>query len=184
MNTKLTSLCSSLLLAAAVCLTAAEPEKPAAASAEKAKAGSPEFERMKSLVGTWTGKPDMGNGPVEMTMTYRLIAGGSVLEERIAPGTPFEMVSMYYDKAGKLAMTHYCILGNRPEMALKSSDAKSISFKLDAACCAFDTKKESHMCGVTIKFVDADTFSSSCEAVMEGKAAPSHETEFKRVKGK
>jgi hypothetical protein len=182
MNTKLTSLCLTLLLSAAPCLHAADPEKPAAAAIPAPKAGSNDFERMKSLVGTWKGKADMGSGPVEMTITYRLIAGGSVIEERIAPGTPMEMVSMYYDKAGKLAMTHYCILGNRPEMALKSSDAKSVTFELDAACCAFDTKKEAHMCGVTIKFDGPDTFTSSCKAVMDGKPAPSHETVFKRVK--
>jgi hypothetical protein len=182
MNTKLTSLCLTLLLSASPWLHAAEPEKPAAAAIPAPKAGSKEFERMKSLTGTWKGKADMGSGPVEMTITYRLIAGGSVLEERIAPGTPMEMVSMYYDKAGKLAMTHYCILGNRPEMALKSSDAKSVTFELDAACCAFDTKKEAHMCGVTIKFDGPDTFTSSCKAVMDGKPAPSHETVFKRVK--
>lgn len=178
----ITSLCATLLLSAAPCLHAADSDKPAAAATAAPKAGSAEFERMKSLIGTWKGKADMGSGPVEMTITYRLIAGGSVLEERIAPGTPMEMVSMYYDKAGKLAMTHYCILGNRPEMALKSSDAKSVTFELDAACCAFDTKKESHMCGVTIKFDGPDTFTSSCKAVMDGKPAPSHETVFKRVK--
>src|SRR4051794_11880462 len=125
MNIKITSLCTALLLAAFAGLNADEPTK---------KAGSPEFERMKTLVGTWTGKTDMGQGPVDMTIQYRLIAGGSVLEERFSPGTPHEMVSMYYDKAGKLAMTHYCILGNRPEMALKASDKKSITFDLDASC--------------------------------------------------
>jgi hypothetical protein len=174
MKTKITSLCATLLLTAASCLMAQEPEK--------AKAGSPEFERMKALVGTWSGKSDMGQGPVDMTIQYRLIAGGSVLEERIAPGTPMEMVSMYYDKAGKLAMTHYCILGNRPEMALKSSDAKSITFDLDAACCAFDTKKESHMRGVTIRFDDANTITTGCKAVISGKEE-GHETVLKRVKG-
>jgi hypothetical protein len=174
MNTKATTLCAALLLAAAASLAAAEPEK--------AKAGSPEFERMKSLVGTWTGKCDMGQGPVDITIEYRLIAAGSVLEERIAPGTPMEMVSMYYDKAGKLAMTHYCMLGNRPEMALKSSDAKSITFDLDAACCAFDTKKEAHMCGVTIRFDDANTITTSCKSMTDGKPDPEHAMVLKRLK--
>lgn len=176
MNTKLNTLCATLLLAAFGSLLADEAPKP--------KAGSPEFERMKTLVGTWQGKADMGQGPVDMTIEYRLTAAGSVLEERIAPGTPHEMVSMYFDKAGKLAMTHYCILGNRPEMALKASDAKSITFDLDASCCTID-KKESHMRGVTLTFEDADTITSKCKAIIDGKEAPENPpTTFKRVKSK
>ncbi|HEX2751470.1 MAG TPA: hypothetical protein VHM91_25900, partial [Verrucomicrobiales bacterium] len=167
-----------LLLASFACLTAGEPEKP------QAKAPSAEFERMKSLVGSWTGKTDMGQGPVEISIQYRLIAAGSVLEERCMAGTPNEMVTMYYDKGGKLAMTHYCMLGNRPEMALKSSDAKSITFDLDASCCSFDATKESHMHGTTIRFDGPDTITASCKAMIEGKAAPEHETVLKRVKAK
>jgi hypothetical protein len=174
MNTKITSICATLLLAASGWLNAGEPEKP--------KAGSPEFARMKTLVGTWTGKTDMGQGPVEMTIQYRLIAAGSVLEERIAPGTPMEMVTMYYDKAGKLAMTHYCMLGNQPVMALKASDAKSLTFDLDASCCTIDAKKESHMHGVTIQFDDADTITTRCKALVDGKEMAEHPTTFKRVK--
>jgi len=51
-------------------LTAAEPSK--------AKSGSPAFERMKTLIGSWVGKTDIGQGPVEITVRYRLVAGGSV----------------------------------------------------------------------------------------------------------
>src|SRR5262245_49247510 len=99
MKTKLTSVCTILLVAAS--LSANEPPKQ--------KPGSPEFERMKTLVGTWKGKTDMGQGPIDLTVHYRLLAGGSVLEERVFSGTPNEMVSMYYDQNGKLAMTHYCV---------------------------------------------------------------------------
>lgn len=171
MKLTLTSLFATILMAA--WLHAGEPTKAAP---------SAEFERLKALVGTWTGKSDMGKGPEDLTIQYRLIAGGSVIEERIAPGTPMEMVTMYYDKAGKVAMTHYCVLGNRPEMALKSSDAKSLTFDLDAACCTFDPKKESHMRGVTITFEGADTFTSACTGVMDGKETTHPPTTFKRVK--
>jgi hypothetical protein len=178
MKTKFTTLCAMMILTAPCWVNAAEPEKPAA------KTPTAEFERMKSLVGSWTGKTDMGKGPEEITIQYRLIAAGSVLEERCMVGTPNEMVTMYYDKGGKLAATHYCMLGNRPEMALKSSDAKSITFDLDASCCAFDTKKESHMAGMTIRFDGSDTITTSCKAIMDGKAMPEHATVLKRVKGK
>jgi hypothetical protein len=136
MKTKIASICATLLLAASVGICAEEPSK--------AKPSSPELERMKSLVGTWAGKTDMGQGPIEMTVQYRLLAGGSVLEERVFAGTPNEMVTMYYDQNGKLAMTHYCMFGNRPAMLLKSSDAKSITMDFDATC-GINPAKESHI---------------------------------------
>src|SRR5436305_12848387 len=63
--------------------------------------GSAEFERMKALVGTWKGTHDMGQGPMELTVEYRLVPGGSTLEERFFAGTPMEMVTMYHDRQGK-----------------------------------------------------------------------------------
>ena len=174
MKTKITSYCATLLLATAVWLHAGEPGQP--------KTGSPEFERLKSLIGTWTGKTDMGQGPIDMTVQYRLLAAGSVLEERVFPGTPNEMVTMFYDKDGKLALTHYCMLGNRPAMSLKSSDANSLTFDFDGSCCTIDAKKESHMHAMTIRFDDANTVTSSCKAIMDGKEMPDHPVTMKRVK--
>ena len=148
---------------------------------EKAKAGSPEFEKLKTLVGTWKGQADMGQGPVEMTVHYRLLAGGSVLEERVFSGTPNEMVTMYYEKGGKLALTHYCMFGNRPAMVLKSADAKSIAFDFDKSC-GINTETESHMHALKIHFDDADTITTSCKAIVEGKEMEEHPTTLKRVK--
>src|SRR6266850_4824690 len=161
MKLKITSVCAVLLLAAAA-LQADEP---------KSKQSSPEFDKLKTLVGTWKGKTDMGQGPIEMTVQYRLLAGGSVLEERVFSGTPNEMVTMYYDQNGKLAMTHYCMFGNRPGMLLKSSDAKTIKLDFDATC-GIDVKKESHMHAFTITFDDADTITTNCKAILDGKETP------------
>lgn len=176
MKTNITALCTSLLLASSVWLTAAEATKT-----EAPKPASPEFERMKSLVGSWTGKTDMGQGPIDITLQYRLLAGGTVLEERCFAGTPNEMVTMYYDQGGKLAATHYCVLGNRPAMKLKASDAKSITFEFDATC-GINPKKESHMHALSLTFDDADTVTSSCTAIMDGKELPKNPTTLKRVK--
>jgi hypothetical protein len=173
MKNRLTLIGAVLLMAAVLCTRAGDTPK--------AKTGSPEFEHMKSLVGTWTGTVDMGNGPVEMTATYTLIAGGSVLEERVFPGTPHEMCTMYYDRDGKLAATHYCVLGNRPQFVVKSSDANSITFDFDKAC-GIDVKKESHMHSVKIVFNDANTITTSCTSYKDGKVVPPHETILKRVK--
>ena len=122
--------------------------------------GSPEFERMKSLVGSWKGKMTMPNeGKIDITVSYRVLAGGSAIEERTFAGTPKEMVTMYYDQGGKLALTHYCSLGNRPTMAMKSSDKKSITFDFDEVC-GIDPKKESHMHALKIVFNNKNTITT------------------------
>jgi hypothetical protein len=162
-----------LAVAGAIGLTAAPADKP--------HQGSAEFERMKSLVGTWKGKADMGEGPAEMTVEYRLVSGGSVVEERIFAGTPKEMVTMYYDKNGKLALTHYCMLGNRPGMLFERADAKTIRFNFDATCGVND-KSEMHMHSLAITFDNADTITQSWKLFEDGKAKDEHPFTLKRVK--
>lgn len=169
----MTSFCATILLASSLWLNAEEPSK--------LKPASPEFERMKTLVGAWTGKADMGQGPIDMTVQYRLLAGGSVLEERVFAGTPNEMVTMYYDQDGKLALTHYCLFGNRPAMLLKSSDSKTLKFDFDKSC-GINTAKESHMHALTLRFDDANTITTRCQAIIDGKEMAEHPTTLKRVK--
>ena len=171
MKTKL--VCTTLLLAATVALQAGEPPK--------SKPASSEFERMKTLVGTWKGTVDMGQGPVEMVSQYKLLAGGTVLEEKCFVGTPNEMTTMFYDEDGKLALTHYCMFGNRPSMLFKSADAKTIRFDFDKAC-GINPKKESHMHALSITFDDVDTITASCKAIMDGKEMEEKPTTLKRVK--
>jgi hypothetical protein len=92
------------------------------------------------------------------------------------------MVTMYYDKDGKLALTHYCVMGNRPAMSLKSSDAKSITFDFDSACCSIDPAKDSHMHGMTLRYDNADTITTGCKALIDGKEVPDHLVTLTRVK--
>jgi hypothetical protein len=174
MKTNITSIfVTAVLLAGAVNLVAGDTPAP--------NQPSPEFERMKSLIGTWTGKADIGQGPIEMTVQYRLIAGGTVLEEKVFPGTPNEMVTMYFDKGGKLALTHYCIMGNQPGMVLKSADSKTLHFDFDKSC-GINPTKESHMHAMNLTFKDTDTIVTSCKAIMNGQEVPEHETTLKRVR--
>jgi hypothetical protein len=173
MKRNIASVCAIMLLAGASWLTASESGTQ--------KACSPEFERLKTLVGTWKGKTDMGQGPIDMTVQYRLLAGGSVLEERVFAGTPNEMITMYYDKGGKLALTHYCMMGNRPGMLLKTSTDKTLKFDFDETC-GIDASKESHMHALTLTFDDENTITTSCKAIIEGKEMAEHPTTLKRSK--
>jgi hypothetical protein len=166
-------ICATLLLAGIASVNADELVQK--------KQASPEFEKLKTLVGTWTGKADIGQGPIDMTVQYRLLAGGTVLEERVFVGTPHEMLTMYYDKGGKLALTHYCIMGNRPGMLLQSSTDKMLKFDFDQTC-GIDAAKESHMHALSISFDDADTITTSCRAMIDGKEVAEHPATLKRVK--
>ncbi|MDB6022773.1 MAG: hypothetical protein JWQ04_2630 [Pedosphaera sp.] len=155
--------------------------RPASAQTPPTHPASPEFERMKTLVGTWKGTADMGQGPKEMTIEYRLISGGTALEERIFAGTPMEMVTMYHDQKGTLRLTHYCMLGNSPGMVLKSSDPKTLKFDFDPKC-GVSAKSEMHMHSMALTFVDADTITQNWELFDAGKAKDSHPFTLKRVK--
>ena len=78
-------------------------DKPAAGAEMPPYQGSAAFEKMKTLTGKWSAEsPTMG----KMKTEFRVIAGGSVVEERFAGGTPMEMLSTYHDVDGKLMMTH------------------------------------------------------------------------------
>lgn len=153
----------------------------AAEGPQQPKKGSPEFERMKTLVGDWKGKMDMGQGPIDFTLSFRLLAGGSAVEERSFAGTPKEMVTMYYDQGGKLALTHYCSLGNRPTMAMSASDKKSIEFDFDESC-GIDPTKESHMHALKIVFNNKNSITTHWKAIFGGKAMDTPPTNLKRVK--
>jgi hypothetical protein len=173
MKNQITSFCATLLLAGSIWLNASEPEN--------AKKHWTEFDRLKTLVGTWKGKTDIGQGPIDMTVQYRLLAGGSVLEERVFAGTPNEMITMFFEKNGKLALTHYCMLGNRPGMLLKSADARTLRFEFDKTC-GVDPLTETHMNALTLTFDDTDTITASCKALVNGKPMDEHPTTLKRVK--
>jgi hypothetical protein len=130
--------------------------------------GSADFERMKSLVGKWSGEsPMMG----KMKTEFRLIAGDSVIEERFGAGTPMEMLSLYHDVNGKLTMTHYCMLRNQPRMKVTRSTSNSVTFDL-APTPGLNVAKEKHMHGATYTFLDANNFKLEGIAWDNGKSMP------------
>ena len=93
------------------------------------------------------------------------------------------MVSVYYDDDnGKLAMTHYCLMRNRPQFTLVKSTKDEM--KLDVTKVeGLKSKDAPSMGAITLKFKDENHFSSSCESGGEGEE---HQgpmiMEFTRVK--
>ncbi len=121
-----------------------------------APTSSPEFEMMKSLVGTWKGTATMEGKPENIQVKYKLTSGGTAIEETLMPGTPKEMVTVYFLDGSKLMMTHYCSLGNQPRMKLTESvKDKKLTFKMVDAT-GMKTANDPHMGGLTITWKDKD----------------------------
>lgn len=124
---------------------------------------SAELNRIKALAGRWKSTTSMfGKENEEVFTEYSITAGGSAVLEKIMPGTPNEMVSVYYDDdQGKLAMTHYCVMRNRPHFTLAQSDKDTL--KMDVAKVeGVKSKDDPSMGAITLHFEDKDHFSSTC----------------------
>jgi hypothetical protein len=115
-------------------------------------AHSKDFDRMKGLVGVWEGKADMGKGMEQFKVTYELTSAGNAIVEKFAAGQPHEMVTVYHDYNGKLALTHYCSLGNQPHMELTASTDSGMQFVLSERAPNLVSLQEMHMHahGITI----------------------------------
>jgi hypothetical protein len=143
--------------------------------------GSAEFEKLKTLAGSWQGTTDMGQGPMAFTVQYRVTSGGSAVEERLFADTPKEMLTIYHDKGGKLALTHYCALCNRPAMSLTKAGENSLAFELTKDS-DIDVEKEMHMHNLVLTFNDADHITHEWTVYNGGKAEPCHGFKLERVK--
>ena len=86
---------------------------------------------------------------------YEVTSNGSAAVELLGPGTPFEMVSVYHDEKSKLAMTHYCAIGNQPRLALQSASPDSIKLAF-AKDNVINPKREDHMHSLAITFLGPD----------------------------
>jgi hypothetical protein len=117
---------------------------------------NPALEKMKKLAGTWLVADKDGKPTDQVASIIKVTAGGSAVHETIFPGQPHEMVSIYTVDGGDLIMTHYCVLGNQPRMkADPKSPSNQIVFEF-AGGTNLDPKKDKHMHGATLTFIDAD----------------------------
>lgn len=136
----------------------------------------------KALAGEWTGKGMHGEASQEVTIVYKVTSGGSAVVETIAPLTDHEMVTVIHPDGDSLVLTHYCMLGNQPQMkATPKEGANSIAFDFVKAT-NLKSDKDMYMHDVTFTFVDKDTLKTEWTNFNEGKAAGKAVFELKRKK--
>ncbi len=129
---------------------------------------SKEFEKLKTLQGRWEGSMLEGDKSEAVTVTYHTTSGGSAVVETISPGTEHEMVSVYHDEKGKLTMTHYCMLGNQPKLAVTESRPNEIGLSF-ADNNSLDPKAEDHMHSLRFVFIDDQTMVQRWGSMQGGK---------------
>jgi hypothetical protein len=171
----------SLLVAAlAVAALSADDKKPDPHKEPIKHAGLDQF---KKLAGDWVGKEPLGEAKgKEFHVQYKVTSNGSTVVETIAPGTEHEMITVIHPDGDDLLLTHYCALGNQPQMKASSKgDGKSVAFKFVRAT-NMKSDKDMHMHEVTYTFVDADTLKAEWTHYNEGKAAGKVTFELKRKK--
>jgi hypothetical protein len=143
---------------------------------------SKDFDRMKELVGVWEGKTDMGKGMEKLTVIYELTSGGNAVVERFNVGTPHEMVTVYHDYGGKLAMTHYCSLGNQPHMELSNPGEAGLKFILSEKMPGLVSSNETHMHALTIALDGKDSITETWTLYDKGVMKSHVEVKLSRVK--
>ena len=154
----MTAVFLTLLLAAAAAV-----EK--ASANEKAKSAAA-FERLISLVGEWEGTNSSG----QVKATYTLVSGGSALMERLKSANEPEMLTLYTLDGDHLLVTHYCSMGNQPQMKTASITelSDSLSFKI-VQVTGMKSPDEGHMTALILTMPDKDHFTQKWTFKDKGK---------------
>lgn len=139
--------------------------------------------RIQSLAGKWEGtSQDKKQGTNPATVEYKSTSGGSAVVETLFAGTPKEMTSMYYDKGGKLQMTHYCMLGNQPQLELKNSTDNKMDFEMSPESHA-SLKGQMHMHSLSLEWHGKDELVQTWTGMdADGKPMESTVVTLKRAK--
>jgi hypothetical protein len=173
---------AALVTLSTVGLVVAAAEKHVDHSSAKSGAKSDGFERIKSLSGEWKVSEGSGeHGEDRGTVTYKATAGNSAVLETLFRGTEHEMVTLYFVDKDGLALTHYCMLGNRPHMrAQPGSKDDKLAFK----CSEGDNsaiESEVHMHQVTFTFTDPDHVKTEWVLYKGGKPDSTHSFKLVRM---
>ena len=144
--------------------------------------GAAAFERLKGLVGAWEVTGPEGN---KAAVRYELTASGSALFEHYSDssmGAGNEMITMYHLDSGRLLLTHYCMAGNQPRMALKRFDPVTGELDFDFLdATGLKDENEGHMRRAQFRLVDQNHYTSRWEFVENGKTAFDEKQELTRV---
>jgi hypothetical protein len=166
-----------LMLAAA----ARAQDKGEAGMALRPVAQTPEWQKLRMLVGQWEGFMEEGGKKLPTQAEVRMTADGSALMHVMGRDTPHEMVTMFHPDGKRLLATHYCSAHNQPRMALtEAPGANQLAFQFVDGTNI--TPGDTHMVRLVITFLDADHHDEAWTASVNGKEGPAAIFRYARKK--
>jgi hypothetical protein len=146
---------TALAVIAALSLCAATASAQDHGMRVSAVTATPQWETIKSLVGEWDGFTVKAGRKVATHVSVRMTGDGSAVMHVIDPGTPHEMVTMFYMDKDTLMATHYCAAHNQPRFeAAASPDPRKIAFAFKDGTNI--RPGDAYMSRLVITVVDAD----------------------------
>lgn len=125
------------------------------------------FDNLKGLVGTWEGSSPKGGG---LTNSIHLVSDGTAVEESFQSEQHQAMVTLYSADGDRIAMTHYCSIGNQPRMETSSVDANAKRFAFDfVGATNLKDPGDMHMHHLVLEVKDPDHFTETWTMAMNGK---------------
>lgn len=136
------------------------------------------FARLKILVGQW--EADSSHGKVHSS--YELIAGGSVLVERMSVPGEGEMLTTYHLDGEQLVLTHYCMAGNQPRMVADRYDPATGNLQFAFSGASNLKPGAGHMHDATFELISEDRYDARWDFVENGKVKFSEDLHYSRIK--
>jgi hypothetical protein len=139
---------------------------------------NPAFELIKSLAGKWQGTSADGKSA---DVEYQVVSGGTTVMERLHPHDEAEMITMYSADGSRVSVTHYCSVGNQPQMQSEpfTVPSQKLAFHFVRAT-NLATPESGHMDKLTLRLPDANHLSQEWIFVENGKPAHTEIFNFTR----
>jgi hypothetical protein len=128
---------------------------------------STSLDGLKSLVGDWTATDAGGK---LFTASFRLISNGTALEETVNSSHDTQMVSIYSADGARVAMTHFCSMGNQPRLETPSERPNPNEFVFSfTGATNLASPNDQHLHSMVITMEGPDHFTEAWTIRVNGK---------------
>ncbi len=144
------------------------------------------MKKLEALQGDWMLLDENGDDTGILASTFELTSAGSVLMERMFPGSEdgSEMLNVYHADGDRVLMTHYCAAGNQPRMEILSTDnANRLELRFESITNLSAPESDHHMHQAEYIFHGDDRLTTRWQSMKDGKLVEEHAVfELKRKK--